>query len=52
MPSKSDKQRRLMEAAAADPEFAKRVGVPQSVAREYRQADRAKLRRKKGYTKK
>lgn len=40
MPSKSAKQARLMAAAAHDPKFAKRVGVPQSVAREYNQADK------------
>lgn len=42
MPSTSDKQRRLMAAAAHDPAFAKRVGVPQSVAREFNQADKGK----------
>ena len=42
MPSTSDKQRRLMAAAAHDPKFAKRVGVPQSVAREFNQADKGK----------
>ena len=42
MPSTSDKQRRFMAAAAHDPSFAKRVGIPQSVAREYNQADRGK----------
>jgi hypothetical protein len=40
MPSKSAKQARLMAAAAHDPDFAKRVGVPQSVAREFNRADR------------
>ena len=39
MPSKSAKQARLMAAAAHDPKFAKRVGVPQKVAREFNQAD-------------
>jgi hypothetical protein len=42
MPSKSPKQARMMAAAAHDPAFAKRVGVPQSVAREYNQADKGK----------
>ena len=42
MPSTSDKQRRFMAAAAHDPKFAKRVGVPQSVAREFNQADKGK----------
>lgn len=30
----------MMAAAAHDPEFAKKVGVPQSVAREYNQKDK------------
>jgi hypothetical protein len=29
----------MMAAAAHDPKFAKRVGVPQSVAKEYNRAD-------------
>jgi len=40
MPSKSLKQARLMAAAAHDPAFAKKVGIPQSVAREFNQADK------------
>lgn len=32
----------MMAAAAHDPEFAKRVGVPQSVAREFNQADKGR----------
>ena len=39
MPSKSPAQARMMAAAAHDPKFAKRVGVPQSVAKEYNRAD-------------
>jgi hypothetical protein len=39
MPSKSPKQARLMAAAAHDPAFAKRAGVPVKVAREFNQAD-------------
>ena len=39
MPSRSNKQARLMAAAAHDPEFAERVGVPQGVAREFNRAD-------------
>ena len=42
MPSTSDKQRRFMAAAAHDPAFAKRVGIPQSVARDFNQADKGK----------
>jgi hypothetical protein len=40
MPSKSPEQARLMAAAAHDPKFAKKVGVPQSVAREYNDKDK------------
>lgn len=43
MPSKSAKQYRFMEAAAHNPEFAKKAGIPQSVAQEYTQADKNKL---------
>ena len=39
MPSKSKSQARLMAAAAHDPKFAKNVGVPQKVAREFNRAD-------------
>ena len=42
MPSTSDKQRRFMAAAAHDPAFAQRVGIPQSVARDFNQADKGK----------
>ena len=42
MPSTSDKQRRFMAAAAHDPKFAKRMGIPQKVAREFNQADKGK----------
>ncbi len=40
MPSKSPAQARMMAAAAHDPAFAKKVGVPQSVAQDYNQADK------------
>jgi hypothetical protein len=42
MPSTSDKQRRFMAAAAHDPAFARRVGIPQSVAKDFNQADKGK----------
>ena len=42
MPSTSPAQARLMAAAAHDPKFAKRVGVPVSVARDFNQADKGK----------
>ena len=44
MPSKSPAQRRFMAAAAHNPEFARKVGIPQSVAKEFNQADTAKKR--------
>jgi hypothetical protein len=40
MPSKSPEQARMMAAAAHDPEFAKKVGVPVKVAKEYNQEDK------------
>jgi hypothetical protein len=42
MPSKSAAQHRLMEAVAHDPGFAKRVGISQSVGRDFAAADRAR----------
>ena len=42
MPSTSDKQRRFMAAAAHSPEFAKKAGIPQSVAQGFNQADKGK----------
>jgi hypothetical protein len=42
MPSTSEKQRRFMQAAAHSPEFAKKAGIPQSVAQEFNQADNGK----------
>ena len=44
MPSKSPKQRRFMAAAAHDPKFAKKAGIPQKVAKEFNNADKAKAR--------
>ena len=43
MPSVSEKQRKFMQAAAHSPEFARKAGIPQSVAQEYNQADKRKL---------
>ena len=40
MPSKSKAQRKFMAAAANNPEFAKKAGIPQSVAQEYHSADK------------
>lgn len=42
MPSTSKAQRNLMAAAAHNPKFAKKVGVPVSVAKEFNQADKGK----------
>lgn len=39
MPSSTPKQARFMAAIAHDPGFAKRVGVPQSVGKDFHQAD-------------
>ena len=39
MPSKSKPQARLMAAAAHNPSFAKKAGVPQKVAKEFNKAD-------------
>jgi hypothetical protein len=39
MPSKSPKQARLMAAAAHDSKFAKSVGVPVKVAKDFNKAD-------------
>jgi hypothetical protein len=40
MPSKTPKQKRTMAAAAHDEGFAKRVGIPQSVAKDFNKADK------------
>jgi hypothetical protein len=42
MPSKSPSQHRLMEAVAHNPAFAKKVGVPQKVGKEFAKADEGK----------
>ena len=46
MPSVSEKQKRMMAAAAHNPKFAKKVGIPEAVAKEFNQADVAKKTRK------
>ena len=40
MPSKSEKQKRLMAAVANNPKFAKQVGIPQSVGKEFQREDK------------
>ena len=42
MPSKSPAQARLMAAAAHNPKFAAKTGVPQKVAKEFNAADAAR----------
>lgn len=46
MPSKTPKQRRTMAAAAHNPAFAKKVGIPVKVAKEFNRADQAKAKKK------
>lgn len=49
MPSKTAKQARTMAAAAHNPKFAKKVGIPPKVAKEFNQADKGTgIRKKKG----
>ncbi len=42
MPSKSKKQAKLMSAVAHNPKFAKKAGIPQSVGRDFHDADKKK----------
>ena len=42
MPSKSKAQEKNMQAAAHNPKFAKKVGIPQKVAKEFVKADKGK----------
>lgn len=42
MPSKTASQHRLMEAVAHSPSFAKKVGIPQSVGKDFAAADKGK----------
>jgi hypothetical protein len=42
MPSTSKKQRNFMAAVAHSPAFAKKVGVPMSVGKEFNQADKGR----------
>ena len=49
MPSKTPKQARTMAAAAHNPKFAKKMGIPQKVAKEFNRADKggSKLKAKR-----
>jgi len=42
MPSKSPDQHKLMEAVAHNPAFAKKVGIPTKVGKDFAKADEAK----------
>jgi hypothetical protein len=50
MPSSSKKQHKFMEAVAHNPAFAKKVGVPQSVGKEFSNADKNRKFSKGGDT--
>lgn len=52
MPSTSKKQAHLMAAVAHNPAFAKKVGIPQSVGKEFNKADKGKTFKKGGEMKK
>lgn len=40
MPSETPKQARTMAAAAHNPKFAKKMGIPRKVAKDFNQADK------------
>jgi len=48
MPSKSKAQHKLMEAVAHNDKFAKKVGIPQSVGKDFAEADKGKKFKKGG----
>lgn len=48
MPSKSKAQAKTMKAAANNKSFAEKADIPQSVAKEYVKADKAKSSKQKG----
>jgi hypothetical protein len=41
MPNESKAQKRLMQAVEHNKKFAKKVGIPQSVGKDFNQADKA-----------
>lgn len=51
MPSKSEAQARTMAAAAHNPQFAKKVGIDQSVAKDFNREDAGSARLKKAMQK-
>lgn len=50
MPSTSKKQHKFMQAVAHSPEFAKKVGVPQSVGKDFSNADKGRKFKEGGNT--
>ena len=52
MPAKSEKQERFMQAVANNPKFAKKVGVPQSVGREFTKKEGGQMKESKAMMKK
>lgn len=52
MPAVSEKQKRFMQAVAHNKSFAKKVGVPQSVGREFSKAKGGEMKESKGMMKK
>ena len=51
MPSKSKKQHNLMEAVAHNPAFAKKVGIPMKVGKDFAAADKKTSFKSGGKTK-
>jgi hypothetical protein len=52
MPAVSDKQEKFMRAVAENPKFAKKVGVPQSVGREFSKSGGGEMKESKTMMKK
>ena len=52
MPAKSAKQEKFMRAVAHSPSFAKKVGVPMSVGREFTKAEGGQMKESKAMMKK
>lgn len=52
MPAVSEKQKKFMQAVAHSPKFAKKVGVPQSVGREYSKSGGNEMKESKAMMKK
>ena len=52
MPAKTEKQERFMQAVAHNKSFAKKVGVPQSVGREFTKAGGGEMKESKAMMKK